>query len=395
MNSADFEFARSPKICFGVGKRSLVPEIMGQFGQRLLLVTGGNSFDNSPMCGQLLCALERQFDVMRLQIDGEPSPSLVDTAVMQFRPEQIASVLAIGGGSSIDAGKAIAGLLSSGHSVMDFLEGVGKNLEYHGPSIPFVAVPTTAGTGGETSKNAVLSVSGHGGFKKSFRHEQLIARAIIVDPELGMSCPGSVTAACGMDALTQLLESYVSRKASLITDALAQSGIKKVARSLIPAFEHGECDLKARTGMAYAAMISGLTLANAGLGSVHGLASPIGAFFPIPHGVVCGTLVAEACRINIRAMQEREPENPALGRYADVGRWMACDDGLDDEMARRRLVGILSVWIERFGLQRLSDYGITEQDIPLIVANSRGSSMQTNPVFLTDDEVTGIIRARL
>jgi len=391
----NFEFVSSPHIYFGAGKRLLVPEIMKQYGQRVLLVTGGRSFDESSMCRNLLGSMEKGLRVMRLRVQGEPSPSLVDDAVMEFRPEQIDVVLAIGGGSAIDAGKAIAGLLSTGHSAMDFLEGVGKDLKYHGPSVPFVAVPTTAGTGGETSKNAVLSVPGQGGFKKSFRHEQLVARVIIVDPELNLSCPESVTAACGMDAFTQLLESYVSIHASPMTDVLAESGIRRVCESLIPAFEQGDTDIKARTGMSYAAFISGLTLVNAGLGSVHGLASPIGAFFPVPHGVVCGTLVAEATRVNIKAMQDREPGNPALVRYADVGRWLAHDDGLDEDAARRRLLETLVEWIEKLDLQRLSGCGISEDDVPLIVANSRGSSMRTNPIVLTEDEIAEIVRARL
>jgi len=391
----NFEFVSSPHIYFGAGKRSLVPEIMKRYGQRVLLVTGGRSFDESSMCRNLLGSMEKVLRVMRLRVQGEPSPSLVDDAVMEFRPEQVDVVLAIGGGSAIDAGKAIAGLLSTGHSAMDFLEGVGKDLKYHGPPVPFVAVPTTAGTGGETSKNAVLSVPGHGGFKKSFRHEQLVARVIIVDPELNLSCPESVTAACGMDAFTQLLESYVSIHASPMTDVLAESGIRRVCESLVPAFERGDSDIEARTGMSYGAFISGLTLANAGLGSVHGLASPIGAFFPVPHGVVCGTLVAEATRVNINAMQDREHENPALVRYADVGRWLAHDAGLDEDAARNRLLETLNKWIEKLDLQRLSDYGISEDDVPLIVANSRGSSMRTNPIALTEDEIEEIVRARL
>jgi len=365
-----------------------------ELGQRVLLVTGSSSFDSSALGQELLQALAH-FEIFHLSVPGEPSPSLVDDAVREFHPEQIDVVLAIGGGSAIDAGKAVAGLLYLGHSVMDYLEGAGKGLDYRGPSVPFVAVPTTAGTGGETSKNAVLSVQGAGGFKKSFRHEKLVARSIIVDPELSLNCPPGLTAACGMDAFTQLLESYVSIKASPMTDVLAESGIKRVCNSLLAAFLKGDTDIEARTGMSYAAFVSGLTLANAGLGSVHGLASPLGAFFPIPHGVVCGTLVAEATRINIAAMQSREGDNPALGKYANVGRWLSGDNSLNSDVARKKLQEILNNWTKFLEMKRLSVYGVSKGDIPEIVINSRGSSMRTNPVLLTDEEVAVIVTSRL
>lgn len=372
----------------------MIPEIIAEFGQRVLLVTGSSFFDTSVPGQGILQALDR-FDLFRLSVPGEPSPSLVDDAVREFHPEQIDVVLAIGGGSAIDAGKAIAGLVCLGHSVMEYLEGVGKGLDYHGPSVPFVAVPTTAGTGGETSKNAVLSVQGAGGFKKSFRHEKLVARSIIVDPELSLSCPPGLTAACGMDAFTQLLESYVSTKASPMTDVLAESGIKKVRDCLLAAVLKGDTDIETRTGMSYAAFVSGLTLANAGLGSVHGLASPLGALFPIPHGVVCGTLVAEATRINIEAMQSREVDNPALEKYANVGRWLSGENSLNSDVARERLQETLKKWTKSLEMKRLSTYGVSADDVPEIVTNSRGSSMQTNPVLLTDAEIAATVTARL
>ncbi len=367
---------------------------MAQFGGRILLVTGRRSFDDSDRCRQLLSRLEESFDVQRLKVEGEPSPALVDEAVLEYRPLQPDAVLAVGGGSAVDAAKAIAGLLPLGHSVMEYLEGVGRGQPYTGPALPFVAVPTTAGTGGETSKNAVLSVCGEGGFKKSFRHEKLVAHTVIVDPELQTTCPQQVTAACGMDAFTQLLESYVASHASPMTDALAWSGMEKTLDSLPRVMEDGS-DISARGGMAYAAFISGLTLANAGLGSVHGLASPLGAFFPVPHGVVCGTLIAEAVRINIGALLKRDKDHLALNKYAGVGRLLSGDPSLDNDAAQAELVRILEQWTARFGLPLLSEYGIEEDDIPRIVRNSRGHSMETNPVELTDAEIEMLIRSRL
>ncbi len=394
MAIAAFSFASAPHIHFGTGSRRMLPDILSQFGGRMLLVTGEASFDRSDRCTEILQALNEHFDIMRLRVSGEPSPSLVDEAVQEFRTMQPDAVLSVGGGSAIDAGKAIAGLLPLGHSVMEYLEGVGRGSAYPGPSLPFVAVPTTAGTGGETSKNAVLSVRGEGGYKKSFRDEKLVAHSIVVDPELSLECPADITAACGMDAFTQLLESYVSSQASPMTDALALSGMTYIRDCFLKACRNGS-DIGARTGMAYAAFISGLTLANAGLGSVHGMASPLGAFFPIPHGVACGTLVAEAARMNIHALLKRDAEHPALGKYADVGRLFHRNPTLDDTEARERLLAMLGAWTDELKLPRLGDYGMTRDDVPHVVAGSRGNSMRTNPVELTDSEITSILVARL
>ena len=393
-----FDFAATPHIHCGVGKRARLKELVASFGQgnnnRVLLVTGGHSFDASPLCQSLWHDLSADFELKRLRVEGEPSPSLVDAAVAEHHHFDPCCVLAIGGGSAVDAAKAIAGLLPLGHSVMEYLEGVGKGLAYRGPATPFIAVPTTAGTGGETSKNAVLSEIGQGGYKKSFRDEKLVARHIILDPELTLSCPSDVTAACGMDAFTQLLESYVSSGANPMTDALALSGMEKVRDHLVTAVEHGE-DIEARSAMLYASAISGLTLANAGLGSVHGLASPLGAFFPIPHGVVCGTLVYAATDLNITAMQSRDSSNSALGKYAEAGRLLARDKALSDEDARDALLALLEQWCERLEMKRIGAYGVVQADIARIVANSRGNSMLTNPIMLSDEEIAGLINSRL
>jgi alcohol dehydrogenase len=394
MHELSFSFAATPHIHFGIGQRRRLPEILAGFGRKVLLVSGGRSFDASPQCMAMLEALQQSFELQRVRVSGEPSPTLVDEAVSEHRAFAPDCVLAIGGGSAVDAAKAIAGLLPSGDSVMDFLEGVGQGRSYNGPSTPFIAVPTTAGTGGETSKNAVLSEVGPDGFKKSFRHEMLVARHIILDPELTLSCPPALTAACGMDAFTQLLESFVSSNANLMTDALVISGLQQVRDSLLHAVEQGG-DLSARSGMLYASSISGLTLANAGLGSVHGLASPLGAFFPIPHGVVCGTLLFDASRLNIEAMQHREPTNPGLARYAEAGRIMLGDAGLNDDAARKGLLELLASWSKRLSMPRLGEYGIGESDVERIVANSRGNSMKTNPIELTDAEIAALIRSRL
>lgn len=398
INLGPFDFASTPHIHFGVGARVRLKDLAAGLGgsgnKRLLLVTGAHSFDASAMCRELYDELSEAFDVKRIKVEGEPSPELVDAAVAEFHDFDPCCVIAIGGGSAVDAAKAISGLLPLGDSVMDYLEGVGKGRAYQGPSTPFIAVPTTAGTGGETSKNAVLSRIGAGGFKKSFRHELLVARHIVLDPELTLSCPPDVTAACGMDAFTQLLESYVAKCANPMTDALAESGMRRVRDHLVDAVEQGG-DIAARSAMLYASAISGLTLANAGLGSVHGLASPLGAFFPIPHGMACGTLLHAATALNITAIQAREPDNPALGKYAAAGRLLGRDPHLKEQEALEALGRVLEEWTERLKMQRLSAYEVSEKDIPRIVADSRGSSMQTNPIVLTDAEVAGLVSSRL
>jgi alcohol dehydrogenase len=284
--------------------------------------------------------------------------------------------------------------MKPGNSVMDHLEGVGPELPYSGPTTPFIAVPTTAGTGSEATKNAVLSVHGTAGFKKSFRDELLVAEYAVIDPDLLASCPPAVLAANGMDAFTQLLESYVSSKANPFTDALALSGLRKVCESLLPLYADMGDQTEHRSAMAYAALLSGITLAQVGLGSVHGLAAPLGAFFPIPHGVVCGTLVAEATRTNIDALSSRDPLNPALVKYAEIGR-MLSGRQLNDVDARIALVETLVLWTHRLNLPRLGFYQVAHSDIERIVASSRGSSMKTNPIVLTDEEIARILLARL
>lgn len=392
-----FYIARLPRILFGRGRLSELPALIAGYGRKALLVTGRQSFVGTPRWQGLVDALTAQgVEWRHTMVSGEPSPQLIDDTVSRFRPENIKVVVAIGGGSVLDAAKGIAGLLSSGDSVMDYLEGVGRNKAYRGPSTPFIAVPTTAGTGSEATKNSVLSVQGPNGFKKSFRDEQLVPEYAVLDPDLLATCPPELIAADGMDAFTQLLESYVSTKANPFTDALAWSGMEAVKSGFFAAWRGEEPVAgEGRAAMAYAALLSGITLAQVGLGSVHGLASPLGAFFPIPHGVVCGTLVAAATEVNIRAMQSRETDNPALARYAKVGRLLSGRSDLDDAQARDALIALLAEWSDTLKLARLGAYGISTADFPRVIANSRGSSMQTNSIVLTDGEIGEILRNRL
>ncbi len=392
----NFSIARLPRIEFGAGVLKKLPDIIASFGSRILLVTGSRSFIDSshwePFIDQLQ---QRSIRWQQCMVADEPSPALIDGIVKTYANDTFDAVIGIGGGSALDAAKAIAGLLKVQRSVMDYLEGVGPELPYEGPAIPFIAVPTTAGTGSEATKNAVLSVQGEQGFKKSFRHDKLVAEYAIVDPDLLVSCPPSVIAANGMDALTQLLESYVSLKSNAFTDALAISGLQAARDALIPLYrQEGEL-AHYREKMAYAALLSGITLAQVGLGSVHGLASPLGAFYPIPHGVVCGTLVASATRINIHSMLAREPNNKALAKYLHAAEILCQKRFIDPQAAFNALIDLLADWTNELALPRLAHYGLHESGLDKVIANCRGSSMKTNPIVLKDKEIRQILLERL
>jgi alcohol dehydrogenase len=390
-----FGVGRLPEIVFGRGAIARLPEIAVGYGRRLLLVTGASSLRSSRHWVALEDALaEHKLAWLPLTVAGEPSPDVVDAAVREHHSGFVDAVVGIGGGSVLDAAKAIAGLLPSGRSVMDHVEDVGRGLPFTGPGKPFIAVPTTAGTGSEATRNAVVSVRGTGGFKKSFRHDALFARVAIVDPDLLETCPAPLIAADGMDALTQLLEAYTSARASVFTDALAESGLAAVRAGLL-AWHAGEGDVAAaRASMAYAALISGIVLAQAGLGAVHGLAAPIGAFHPAPHGAVCGTLVAEATRANVKALRARAPGHTALAKYARAGVLLGARAPRRGDPADG-LVKLLEAWTERLGLPRLGAWGLDEAGLGAIVAGSRGSSMKSNPIVLDDDEVAEILTRRL
>jgi len=394
MPLTSFNFAATPHIHFGVGKRRELSQILKVFGSKVLLISGGESFDSSIICQKLFDELDANFTLQRERVENEPTPQMIDGWVLKYQGFKPDIVLAIGGGSAVDAGKAVAGLLPSGDSVMAYLEGVGEGKAFHHPTTPFIAVPTTAGTGGETSKNAVLSCIGVDGYKKSFRHEDLFAKHIILDPELTVSCSPETTARCGMDAFTQLLESFVSTHANAMTDALAWSGLERVSSGLLAAFDDG-LNTQARADMLYASSISGLTLANAGLGSVHGLASPLGAFFPIPHGAVCGSLLFEATKLNIESMLSRDVSNPALVKYAKVGRLLLEDQHLDDAEARFLLLGTLEIWQSYLTMPKLSDYGVKEADFDKIIDHISSGSMATNPIKLERTEIFKLLQARL
>ena len=396
---APFAIARLPRIIFGAGALSQLADEILRFGPKALIVTGAKSFIASQSWAELQNQLSHaDIAYCVFKVAGEPSPELVDDAVAAHKDAGFDVVVGIGGGSALDAAKAIAGLLIPANSVMDHLEGVGPELSYQGPATPLICVPTTAGTGSEATKNAVLSRHGADGFKKSFRDDALVAASTIVDPDVLATCPKSVIAANGMDAFTQLLESLTSTRSNAMTAALAWSGLERFTKGFwdmwLLAGEDSVRAQEARTHMAYASLMSGICLAQTGLGSVHGLAQPLGSLFPIPHGVVCGTLVAEATDINIRALIEREPSSSALSVYARAGA-LVLSDNLHGNHALDGLVRTLRDWTERLELPRLGSFGVGENDVERIVAGSRGSSMQTNPVVLSDTEIGELVKRRI
>lgn len=389
-----FTFARIPKIYFGAGKFTGLDKIISEVGKTVLIVTGVHSFKSSGKWDVLIKALkDKSIKYFHFSVKGEPSPDSIDRAVSEFRRKDIDVVLAIGGGSAIDTGKAISAMLLQNTSVIDYLEGVGREISHNGIKVPFIAVPTTSGTGSEATKNAVLSRVGPDGFKRSLRHNNFVSDVAVVDPELMLSCPPGITAACGMDAFTQLLESYVSSQSTPLTDALVISGLEYLKDNLPLACSTGANDTKVRTAMAYASLISGIALANAGLGIVHGLASAIGGFFNIPHGVICGTLVGSVTEVTINRLKKgNDPENIALKKYAKIGRLLSGSGSKDINYCCELLIKKIGEWAKILKIPVLSEYGIQISDINRIVEKTRNKN---NPVKLDKNEIKKILLMRM
>ncbi|MGB3206793.1 MAG: iron-containing alcohol dehydrogenase [Crinalium sp.] len=391
---AAFFFAKVPPIHFGTGKLQQLPKLIREFnGKTVLLVTGGKSLECSGQFDAIASLLSTSSIILhRVICAGEPTTSEIDRICAEYRQSAIDVVVGIGGGSAIDAGKAIAAMLPHNNSIFDHLEGVGRNIPHSGVKVPYIAIPTTSGTGGEVTKNAVISEVGENGYKKSLRHDNFIPDAVIVDGKLLTSCPRHITAACGMDAFTQLLEPYLSPTASPLTDAIALSGLEAIADNLLLACGEGAEDVSVRESMAYASLCSGIALANAGLGIVHGLASPIGGFFPIPHGVICGTLMAAAVRANWQALQLRQPDSPAVAKMARLGQLLSKESGKSNVYYCDALVAILEEWTEQLNLPKLGDYGIQADDLTKILDHTHN---RNNPIELSRDEIRAFVEKRI
>lgn len=392
-----FLFTHIPDIRFGAERLDDVPGLIAGYGTTVLLVMGKSSFELSGRKDIFLKSLKNNgITAYSVSVHGEPSPELVDAIAGEYRHSGIDVVCAVGGGSTVDTGKAVSAMLPMDCSVFEFLEGVGTGRQHDGRKVPFIAVPTTAGTGSEATKNAVLSRVGRDGFKKSIRHDNFVPDIAVIDPELMLSCPRSVTASTGMDAVTQLLESYVSTKAAPLTDALAESGLRYAAGNLVPACTDGSGNIDVRAGMAYAALMSGITLANAGLGVVHGFASSVGGLFGIPHGALCGTLLGEATAVTIERL-DSDPDSYGAykKKYAKAGAIFGGLDyhsGIDDNTLCETLIQRLRKLTQDLELPRLGAYGITEADIDTIVDLT---GTKNNPGSLGREDIRKIVMNRL
>jgi len=386
-----FNLIRTPKIFFGPGQIDLLPGILKKAGKNVLVVTGSSSYLQNKQVGNLFIKLENEgFKLYADKITGEPSPKEVDRIVERFRPIELNTVVSIGGGSVIDAGKAVSAMLPLEGTVLDYLEGVGKK-SHPGLKKFFVAVPTTSGTGSETTANAVLSMTGARGFKRSLRQENLVPDIALVDPVLTVSCPTEITASSGMDAFTQLIESYLSEKSSWLTDTLALDGIRKVSDYLVKAVSRGE-DIVARTGMSYAALLSGITLANAGLGLIHGFASSIGGLFNIPHGVICGTMMGVVNRSNIDALIKIKSNNPAVNKYIRLGELLSSAIGKKPEWYMHYVADFIDELTVILHINTLGKYGITLNDLQSI---AQITDHKNNPVKFDTSVLIEMLKRRL
>ncbi len=382
-----FDFATAGIVRFGSGCLAEVGDRVRPMGRRAFVVTGRTPHRADLLVERLICA---GVECTTFAIDGEPAVEDIRRATLLARNLHCQIVIGFGGGSAIDAAKAVAMLLGNGGDPMDYLEVVGQGRPITKPSVPCVAVPTTAGTGSEVTRNAVLTCPEHG-IKASLRSPHMLPRLALVDPDMTLSMPRPITIATGMDALTQLLEPFVCLRANPMTDSLCREGLARVARSLRRACTHGR-DAAARTDMALASLFGGMALANAGLGAVHGLAAVIGGAFGAPHGAVCARLLGPVCVANVDALRERGSDSQALERYDEAARLLT---GRPDATADD-LIAWLDALVSELGVPLLSAHRMTDADIPEVVRKStHSSSMKANPILLRPDEMESVLRQAL
>jgi alcohol dehydrogenase class IV len=382
-----FEFATAGRILFGAGAIASLAENVKGLGRRGLVVTGATP----GRAEKLVAGLAKNgISSALFSVKGEPELSTIESGVALAKQENCEFVISFGGGSVIDAGKAIAALMRNPGALLDYVEIIGRGRALENPSAPFVAVPTTAGTGSEVTRNAVLASPEHR-VKVSLRSPFMLPRIAVVDPELTYDLPPALTATTGLDALTQLIEPYVCLRANPMTDGFCVDGVHRAARSLREAVFNGQ-NKAAREDMALASLFGGLALANAGLGAVHGFAGPIGGMFPAPHGAVCAALLPHVMAANLRALRERELQSYALGRYHRLASLLTGDPHATADAGVQ--------WVQQLvadlPILRLSAYGVREEHIPDIVAKAaKASSMKANPIVLTPDELAQTLRLAL
>ena len=378
-----FEFTAPARIVFGEGAVRDVAPAAAALGRRALVVTGARGDRAAP----LVTALNTSgVSCVPFPVAGEPTIDLVREGSRFARGEHCDLVIAIGGGSALDAGKALAALITNTGDPLDYLEVVGRGQPLQNTPVPMIAVPTTAGTGSEVTRNAVLASPEHR-VKASLRSASMVPRLAVVDPELTWDLPPAITASTGLDALTQLIEPYVSTRANPMTDLYCVDGIRRAAAALPRAYADGK-DRAARHDMAWASLLGGLSLANAGLGAVHGFAAPVGGMFPAPHGAVCAAVLPHAMDVNVRALRRRGADGEALRRYEEVARLLTGNPqaGAADGVA----------WIadlcRRLEIPPLRTYGVRPEDFGVLVEKAaKASSMKANPIVLTPEELTEIV----
>ena len=382
-----FEFATATRIIFGAGVLREIGPLAKGFGRRALIVTGRDTRRAEPLKALLG---EQGVDTVTFPVSGEPEVQTVKQGLAAAKEQESDLIIGFGGGSALDAGKAIAALLTNDGEPLDYLEVIGRGKSLSKAAAPFIAIPTTAGTGSEVTRNAVLASPEHR-VKVSLRSAVMLPKVALVDPELTYDLPPAITASTGLDALTQLIEPYTCSRTNPMTDALCVEGIRRAARSLRAAFEEGR-NAAAREDMAVASLFGGLALANAGLGAVHGFAGPIGGMFPAPHGAVCAALLPHVLAANLHALRQRQPESAALDRYQQIARLLTGAAGATADGGVRWVAELVTA----LQIPPLGKYGVKrEHAAELSEKAAQASSMKANPISLTREELVEILEQAL
>jgi alcohol dehydrogenase class IV len=378
-----FEFATANRVMFGVGALAEVGELAKEFGMQALVVTGSDPDRAAP----LLSILQKTgLKSTGFSVPGEPTVALAKEGTKIASEAACDLVISFGGGSAIDAGKAIAALATNGDDPLDFLEVIGRGKPLTNPPLPFIAIPTTAGTGSEVTRNAVLASKEHR-VKVSLRSREMLPRAALVDPELTLSVPPSITASTGLDALTQVTEPYLSTRRNPLTDGFCREGMRRAAQSLHRAYKNGK-DIEARTDMSLVSLMGGLALANAGLGAVHGFAGPFGGMFDAAHGAICAALLPHVMAINLQAIRTQNFSADLTARFDEIGHLLTGNPTAVGEDGVAWLMDLC----QAMEVPSLGSYGLTRADFPALIEKSTvSSSMKGNPVLLTEAEMTEIL----
>ena len=382
-----FEFATATRIIFGSGSIKEIGPQAAEIGKTAFVLTDSNTNCAKPVLNELEA---NNIKSVTFAVSGEPTTTLITQAVEAARTTAADMVIGVGGGSVLDSGKAVAAMLTNKGQLMDYLEVIGKGQPLTERPVPYIAIPTTAGTGAEVTRNSVIASPEHK-VKVSMRSPLMLPYLALIDPELTYSMPPSVTASTGLDALTQVMEAYVSNKANPLTDGICREGMQRAARSLQRAYEDGT-DAEARKDMSLASLFGGLALANAKLGAVHGFAGPLGGMIGAPHGVICARLLPYVIKTNVQALQDRAADSTALARFDEIARILTGQlDATASDAVKwvQQLCGILKV-------PSLAQFGLKQENFPAVVEKSRNaSSMKGNPIELTAEELTSILSRSL